>query len=171
MPHAGLGGRSVYERAPDPETDPRSLPPRAEFALRYSRYYSVLNSVLAYSRYYSSPHSARFVEPGSCDLLAKSDARIGRKQDAVCDQQTLPSCLACRAAFDSSPNPCAMKHDAPNQVSNRVVQLTNLDNQGKMASRWHSSASYLRLFYFNPPSTYLRLNYGPQLRVPNSQQS
>ena len=45
MPHAGLGGRSVYERAPDPETDPRSLPPRAEFALRYSRYYSVLNSV------------------------------------------------------------------------------------------------------------------------------
>ena len=114
----------------------------------------------------------RFVEPGSCDLLAKSDARIGRKQDAVCDQQTLPSCLACRAAFDSSPNPCAMmKHDAPNQVSNRVVQLTNLDNQGKMASRWRSSASYLRLFYFNPPSTYLRLNYGPQLRVPNSQQS
>lgn len=65
MPHAGLGGRSVYERAPDPETDPRSPPLRAEFALRYSRYYSVLlNSVLAYSRYYSSPHSARFVEPG-----------------------------------------------------------------------------------------------------------
>ena len=89
--------------------------------------FGTLNSVLAYSRYYSSPHSARFVEPGSCDLLAKSDARIGRKQDAVCDQQTLPSCLACRAAFDSSPNPCAMKHDAPNQVSNRVrvVQLTN----------------------------------------------
>ena len=46
MPHAGLGGRSVYERAPDTETDPRSPPPRAEFAFRYSRYYSVLNSVL-----------------------------------------------------------------------------------------------------------------------------
>ena len=92
--------------------------------------FGTLNSVLAYSRYYSSPHSARFVEPGSCDLLGPCD-EVFRRSDrsearrSICDQQTLPSCLACRAAFDSSPNPCAMKHDAPNQVSNRVVQLTN----------------------------------------------
>ena len=52
--------------------------------------FGTLNSVLAYSRYYSSrsPHSARGLSNRevaiSLDLATKcSDARIGRKQDAV----------------------------------------------------------------------------------------
>ena len=53
MPHAGLGGRSVYERAPDPETRtrvPRPCAPNSLFGtrgtIRYSKFGTRLLAVL-----------------------------------------------------------------------------------------------------------------------------